>query len=148
MTELTGALAAHTHQWIVAWGTPADPRRAHLKCACGATRQPARIPGQIRIQVLVRAGYRCQDCGAFGTGGHPIELQHLRYYGECHCNRPDKCHCDIRPIFGRETLDDLAALCRGCHHARHVDPSGEFWPDPQEMAEYWEAYYWAISKGG
>jgi hypothetical protein len=27
-------------------------------------------------------------------------------------------------------------LCRVCHHARHHDPEGNFWGDPEKLAAY------------
>jgi hypothetical protein len=37
-------------------------------------------------------------------------------------------------IFGRETPDDLLALCRDCHKAKHIGPDGGFYGDPEECA--------------
>lgn len=73
----------------------------------------------------------CEDCGA----RVPLELHHLRYVTD-----------DGESIYGRETDDDLAALCRHCHHNRHIDPAGVFYRDPEEMAEDWFGYHWEMSK--
>ena len=85
------------------------------------------IPPTVRWLVRLRCGGRCEDC----TERLPLEPHHLRY------RIPGPLG---GPIFGRETVDDLAALCRDCHHARHIAPDGTFWPDPQAMARHWERY--------
>lgn len=71
---------------------------------------------------MLRAMWRCED----GCGETRVELHHVRYHRD-----------DGSTIFGRETVDDLAALCRDCHHARHIAPDGQFWSDPSEMHAYW-----------
>jgi 5-methylcytosine-specific restriction endonuclease McrA len=96
------------------------------------------IPPAVRAATLRRAGGCCEDCGE----RLPLELHHLRYRTDYW---PDM-EGGSKPIFGRETVDDLAALCRDCHHARHVDPNGGFWADPEEMAEHWAPYRWAMDK--
>ena len=63
-------------------------------------------------EVYLRAGGVCEDCG---DDECRLEMHHLRYTGH-------------------ETPDDLALLCRDCHHNRHIDRNGEFWADPEEMA--------------
>jgi hypothetical protein len=46
-----------------------------------------------------------------------------------------------QPIFGRETEDDLQALCRDCHLGKHIaGPFGEFFADPED-ADAEEAYW-------
>jgi len=82
------------------------------------------IPENVRRRVFARCRRRCEDCGR----PYRLELHHLRYHTD-----------DWRreSILGKETPNDLAALCRWCHHQRHIDPNGEFWADPQEMAEHW-----------
>jgi hypothetical protein len=67
-----------------------------------------------------------------------LELHHLTYDLSDVTHHPD--HVGVC-IFGHETPDVLRALCRECHLARHVDPNGEFWVDPIEMATYWESFY-------
>lgn len=84
----------------------------------------APIPDSVRAAVVRRANGRCEDCGERDR----LELHHLRYWREG----------EDEPIFGTETAADLDALCRGCHHARHVDPFGYFWSDPVER-ELFEA---------
>lgn len=71
---------------------------------------------------MLRAKWQCETDGCLELR---VELHHLRY------------HREGRPIFGVETLDDLAVLCRDCHHARHIAPDGRFWSDPEEMHDYW-----------
>ena len=78
------------------------------------------VPAEIRKAVRERAQYRCEDCGE----RRALELHHLRY------------RRDGETIFGRETIDDLVGLCRVCHHARHHDPEGNFWGDPEKLAAY------------
>lgn len=48
-----------------------------------------------RAQVLARAAMRCEDCEAFGVA---LEVHHIRY-----------------DSLGFEPLEDLEALCLGCH---------------------------------
>ena len=63
-------------------------------------------------------------------------MHHLRYW-----SRPDGRSPSTRSIFGHETPDDLAALCRECHQRRHIDPAGEYWRDPEEMQQHWASFY-------
>jgi hypothetical protein len=74
----------------------------------------------------------CEDC----QQPLPLELHHLRYFTE-HGGKHD---LGGEPIHGIETPDDLAALCRECHLARHVDAAGVFWRDPQERETHWATY--------
>ena len=90
------------------------------------------IPADVRQSVMIRAKGHCEDCGE----RLPLELHHLRY-----SNTWDK-----KSIRGRELPDDLAALCRDCHHERHLDPNREFWRDPEEMEEFWAPYWWESDK--
>ena len=80
------------------------------------------IPEAVREAVLQRADRICEDCGA----DVPLELHHRTYYHD---------HSPKHPIliFGLERPDDLAALCRECHLARHV-VEGEFYADPEDAA--------------
>jgi len=89
------------------------------------------VPGHVRQFVYFRAGYRCEHCRCV----RPLELHHLRYWTD-----------DGDPIHGSETPNDLMALCRDCHHRRHVDPNGDFWRDPEEMEQYWQGFYDALDK--
>ena len=70
------------------------------------------IPYHTRVAVLERARGRCEAC----TAQLPLELHHMHYN-----------------TVGAETPDDLEALCRDCHHARHVDLWGEFHADPGDV---------------
>jgi hypothetical protein len=85
----------------------------------------APIPRRVRKLIMRRCRYRCEDCEQY----RPLELHHLRYLT---AERPRE------PIFGRESPDDLAALCRDCHHKRHLDPYGRFWVDPEDLAAWHE----------
>jgi hypothetical protein len=61
-----------------------------------------------------------------------LELHHLTYYWHSDPSRGT--------IFGHETADDLAALCRDCHHDRHIGPDDDFIADPEECAAEWDYY--------
>ena len=87
------------------------------------------IDSGVRRFVLARASRCCGDCGERVR----LEIHHLRYQPE----DPTGTVAD-----GWETPDDLAALCRDCHHNRHIDPNGDFWRDPEEMADAWFGYFW------
>jgi 5-methylcytosine-specific restriction endonuclease McrA len=86
---------------------------------------------------MLRAKRCCENCG----GRLPLELHHLRYYYQ-----PDPRYPFTEPIDGHETPDDLAALCRDCHHGRHIDPNGDFWRDPEDMADAWFGFRWEMDK--
>lgn len=85
------------------------------------------IPKGVKANVLRRARARCEDCGKRNR----LELHHKRYF-------VDSLFGPVS-VFGRETEDDLVALCRDCHKARHVDRDGVFWRDPEdrEHQESW-----------
>lgn len=91
------------------------------------------IPAATRQAVFTRAGGHCEECFVRAR----LELHHKRYHTD------DAWRTDIR---GRETPDDLVALCRACHLSRHIDPNGEWWNDPVAMAEHWEEYFAALEK--
>lgn len=79
------------------------------------------IPMNVRREVLKRANSHCEFCGEKKA----LELHHLTY----------DYYRDAKhwiPIFGRETPDDLRALCRDCHRGEHTGPFGEFYADPEE----------------
>jgi 5-methylcytosine-specific restriction endonuclease McrA len=86
------------------------------------------IPFDVWQEVTRRADRHCEDCGNVKK----LELHHLRYW-------TSPPHSE--PIFGWETATDLAALCRVCHHNRHRDPNGQFWLDPEAMADHWWGYF-------
>jgi hypothetical protein len=90
---------------------------------------PGRVPVApvLRWKVLLRAGWRCEDC----RKPRKLELHHLRYW----IDGPNGPR--TQPIFGRETEGDLAALCRRCHEGRHLDPTGAYYADPDEMRARW-----------
>ena len=93
------------------------------------------IPPDVRAAVNRRANGACEDCGC----GEPLELHHLRYWTN------DERGWSV-PIDGLETIHDLDALCRECHHGRHLDRNGEFWKDPEEMADHWWGFDNEMSK--
>ncbi len=74
----------------------------------------------------------CQDCGRTDVA---LERHHLRYFTQAGYRGPDDPGGES--IYGLETDEDLALLCRDCHHQRHRDPDGVFWRDPQDMADAW-----------
>ena len=89
------------------------------------------VPYNVRLAVYQRARYLCEDCGE----SKKLDMHHLRYTINDGHKIIDEC------IFGKETADDLVALCRDCHYARHRDINGDYWRDPEEMEErilYWE----------
>lgn len=88
------------------------------------------IPNGVRKAVYKRSGRCCEECGS-----KPIELHHLTYDAHHGNHWPD-----TQPIFGLETPDDLKALCRICHLAKHRGPNGEFFRDPEECAAEWDYY--------
>jgi hypothetical protein len=67
-----------------------------------------------------------------------LELHHLKYWA----GRPDKPFS----IFGRETADDLEALCRDCHLHRHAGPDKSFYADPEECAAEWDYFRHVMDK--
>jgi 5-methylcytosine-specific restriction endonuclease McrA len=55
-----------------------------------------------RALALQRARFRCESCGAVGSGAdNPLDVHHLRYRLWC------------------ETPADLMVLCRNCHQRAH-----------------------------
>jgi hypothetical protein len=96
----------------------------------------ADIPRHVRRSVMERCRGRCERCGTRRS----LELHHLAYW-----LRDDG---PTEPIFGKETPDDLLALCRDCHKARHIDLAGDFWVDPEETADYWESFWREIGGEG
>ena len=85
-----------------------------------AGRQKPSIPSATRKAVEQRAGGICECCHE----RKKLELHHRHYETE-----------------GRESPDDLMAYCRECHKRAHIDKSGDFWVDPQEMENRWATYY-------
>jgi hypothetical protein len=59
-------------------------------------------------------------------------LHHLTYY--------TAVNGEVEDVRGLETPADLAALCRECHKRRHIDANGDWWNDPEEMADHWRYY--------
>jgi 5-methylcytosine-specific restriction endonuclease McrA len=88
------------------------------------------IPDRVRAVVSRRAAGQCEECGEH----LPLEMHHLTYV------RRGRDPSEDEPIFGFETPDDLQALCRACHHARHIGPDGEFYRDPEECAQEWDQF--------
>lgn len=98
------------------------------------------IPPEVRREVMRRARGCCEDCGRSWSETRPT-LHHRRYRTGPSYKEPDGL-----PIDGRETAGDLAALCWDCHQARHRDLNGEYWRDPEDMAEHWAGYYQELEK--
>jgi 5-methylcytosine-specific restriction endonuclease McrA len=81
------------------------------------------IPDEVRRAVTRRADGQCERCWRRA----PLELHHTTYVWPASASYfPDTVE-----IFGRETPDELLALCRGCHLGEHV-AGGEFYADPEE----------------
>jgi len=88
------------------------------------------IPAATRKAVLERAGGVCEDCMQQCSS---LELHHIHY--------EVNVHGKFYSVEGCETPDDLEALCRDCHHARHRDINGDFWLLQDEKDAYWCRYY-------
>ncbi|PYT50477.1 MAG: hypothetical protein DMG44_06270 [Acidobacteria bacterium] len=54
---------------------------------------------KLRIRVLERDSWRCQECGSMES----LEVHHMR----------------PRSRLGADVIDNLIALCAGCHGKRH-----------------------------
>src|SRR5262245_48506742 len=113
-----------------------DIRRAqeHAIRRWNERRRQRPVPEATRRAVLERCGGCCEDCDERCA----LEMHHLRYE-VWNYKEPEI-------IFGRETPDDLAALCRYCHQQRHIDLNGDWWNDPEEMAAHWAGYWWEMGK--
>jgi hypothetical protein len=114
----------------------------------------AYITPEVRKQTLERAGAdnpqqfgTCEDCR---DETNLEQLHHECYSYEYSKHFTDPNHYYKRgwhtPGYEHINPDELAALYRRCHHARHIDENGEFWDDPVEMREHWEPYYWEMEK--
>lgn len=57
-----------------------------------------------RLIVLARARDRCEHCGRRPDQGHPLDVHHIVPFREG----------------GQTTIDNLMALCHGCHMAEHA----------------------------
>ena len=87
------------------------------------------IPAAVRREVLRRAHGRCESRGREAA----LELHHLTY-------ETDHGYEYSTPIFGRETADDLRALCGDCHLGEHIGPDDDFYEDPEECEAEWDYY--------
>ncbi len=107
-----------------------------------ASKKPgsAPIPAETRRIVEERANGLCEDCGE----ERPLELHHLTYTVLSESYQDRDFWGDS--IVGIEEPKHLVALCRDCHHARHIGPDGRFYVDPMEMEEEFSAYRWAMEK--
>ncbi len=83
------------------------------------------IPTRTRRLVSIRAGGCCEICGRRAA---------LDFHRTTH------------EQLGHERPDDVLALCETCHEAAHVDPAGEVWDNPDDMAAHWEAFHHAMEK--
>lgn len=88
------------------------------------------IPAAVRAEVYERAAGRCEDCGCVGR----LELHHLTYT----IDFPGD-------IFGYESAEDLAALCRECHKERHM-LWGVFYADIDELEDTLSSFDDEMSK--
>ena len=87
-------------------------------------RHDPRISKSAITDVYARSGRVCEDCGYPPPS---LEMHHLTYQKWVYPFEGPKL------IHGFEEFDDLALLCRHCHHARHIGPiSGAFFTDPEE----------------
>jgi 5-methylcytosine-specific restriction endonuclease McrA len=92
------------------------------------------IPLATRRAVLLRARNACEACGT----DLPLTLHHLRY---------DKGPNEgWESICGKETPDDLVALCWSCHQAEHRDLFGTYYYNPDEAAGFREQQQRLIDK--
>lgn len=80
----------------------------------------------VRQAVIQRCKGRCECCGE----QLPLTMHHLHY-----------------ETVGQETPEDLEGLCWTCHKAKHIDPAGAYWRDPQEMYHYWYTYCEELERG-
>jgi len=69
------------------------PRRPRLKLNTDAYRE-------LRLEVLTRDGWHCQDCGSMRT----LQVHHVH----------------ARSLQGDDHEDNLITLCARCHQARHA----------------------------
>jgi 5-methylcytosine-specific restriction endonuclease McrA len=93
---------------------------------CFYVRKP--IPSDVKQKVLLRCMNCCEDCGTKTR----LEMHHLTYIRNFY-DYPDD-------VFGYETEDDLAALCRDCHFQRHFNPRGDFVGDIDELNAEWDYF--------
>ena len=77
-----------------------------------------RINIDLRRAILERANYQCEDC--------KTDIRRLRY-GKLEMHH---LHYETRR---NETEADLIALCRNCHHHRHIDVTGTFHCNPANV---------------
>lgn len=110
-----------------------------------------RIPRATALVVRNRADNCCEDCGESDHPCAPLELHHLRYFTQAGYRGGGDPGGE--PIHRLETVEDLDLLCRHCHNSRHYDyngtperPKGQYWRDPEEMADAWFGYRHAIDK--
>ena len=93
------------------------------------------IPEDVRAAVLERASGHCEDCYQETR----LELHHVTYH-TWGPRGPNEL------IFGRETPEDLRALCRECHGAAHKNAAGEYEWDPEEAEGERERYLEQLAK--
>lgn len=68
------------------------------------------MPAEVRVRVLLRDSYTCQDCGQQGLPGHAagrIQVHHIIPYRLC----------------GSHASENLITLCKKCHRLR----DREYW---------------------
>jgi len=69
-----------------------------------------KIPGNLRIKVLTRDGYKCLWCGRNRDGGFILDVDHIlaEFWG------------------GKTTFDQLGTLCSHCNRAKGTDYFGSY----------------------
>jgi 5-methylcytosine-specific restriction endonuclease McrA len=92
------------------------------------------IPYNVQTQVMRRSRGVCEDC----SEKKPLEFHHLTYKYEPYPGYVQK-NGDYALIFGHETANDLALLCRSCHLGRHL-LWGEFYSDPEELEHVFDRF--------
>ena len=83
---------------------------------------------------MARSNGQCEDCLSGVDECGRLTLHHLTYTVSINGDSPE-------PIYGKETPDDLVALCWPCHKSRHLDINGDYWRDPTDMEAHWSTYY-------
>lgn len=109
------------------WAPPADRIARHLQRL--SDKHDSRIPLETRIEVIRRAAYVCEECSSEG----PLEMHHNAEFFL------DQDYGEVER--GSEKPEHIDLLCRGCHHARHLNAAGEFEANAAEAEgdrDYWE----------
>jgi len=78
------------------------------------------LDNRVRRAVVNRCGGCCEDCGEKCR----LTMHHRHY-----------------DTVGKESADDIAGLCWGCHKARHRDMNGEYWRNEQDKETHWFTFW-------